>query len=34
MKPKGEVMIGIWKKFQEHGIKIPVPQREIVNKVF
>ncbi len=33
MKPKGEVLIGIWKKFQENNIKIPVPQREIINKI-
>ena len=30
MKPRGEVLISIWKKFKEQGIKIPVPQREIV----
>ncbi len=33
MKPKGEVLMTIWKKFQENGVKIPVPQREII-KVF
>lgn len=31
MKPKGEVLMAIWKKFQESGIKIPVPQREFKN---
>ncbi len=29
MKPKGEVLMSIWKKFAEAGIKIPVPQREV-----
>lgn len=27
---KSEVMMQIWEKFKEHGIKIPVPQREII----
>lgn len=30
MKPKGEVLMTIWKKFQENDIKISVPQHEVV----
>jgi small-conductance mechanosensitive channel len=30
MKPKGEVLMAIWKKFVANDIKIPVPQREII----
>lgn len=30
MKPRGEVLMAIWKKFQENGVKVPVPQREII----
>lgn len=29
MKPRSEVLINIWKKFAENGIKIPLPQREV-----
>jgi small-conductance mechanosensitive channel len=29
MKPRGEVMMSIWKKFEENGIKIPLPQHEV-----
>lgn len=32
MKPKGEVLMSIWKKLEENGIKIPVPQREIITR--
>lgn len=30
MKPRSDTYKTIWKKFQEHGIKVPVPQRELV----
>lgn len=30
MKPRGEVLIEIWKKFKENEIKIAIPQRQIV----
>jgi len=29
MAPKGEVLMNIWKKFEESNIKIPLPQREV-----
>jgi small-conductance mechanosensitive channel len=31
-KPKNDVMIHIWRKFKEHGIEMPVPQRELYIK--
>ncbi len=30
MKPKGEVLMEIWRKFKENDIKIAIPQREII----
>lgn len=30
MKPRSETYMAIWKKFQENGIKVPVPQRELL----
>ncbi|MBM3580247.1 MAG: mechanosensitive ion channel, partial [Alphaproteobacteria bacterium] len=30
MKPRGEVLMSIWKKFEENGIKISIPRREVV----
>lgn len=32
MKPRSEVYMGIWKRFRENGIKVPVPQRELINR--
>ncbi len=26
---KGEVLLAVWDKFHEHGIKIPFPQRDL-----
>jgi small-conductance mechanosensitive channel len=26
---KSEVMLALWDKFQEHGIEIPYPQRDV-----
>jgi small-conductance mechanosensitive channel len=31
MRPKSEVIFSVWEKFKEHGIEIPMPQREIKN---
>jgi len=31
-RPKSEVMMSIWEKFAELGIKIPLPQREVSNR--
>ncbi len=32
MKPRSEVYMAIWKRFKENGIKVPVPQRELINR--
>ena len=29
MRPKSEVLMKIWKKFEESGVEIPLPQREV-----